>query len=144
MTKLAPVIFAELEKANPAEYQKAVVPHAVKFFDASGFPEAFDKMVGLYQAGNKADGDALAAKMAQWFSQQRKGVEAQPKPDPQVERLQRELDERKTGESKQAVDRAYSDVVSHAGPVIDKYLKPIVAKLGLNAMRPLARQTAKE
>lgn len=133
MTKLAPVIFAELEKANPQEYEKAVVPHAVKFFDKSGFPEAFDQMVGAYQSGDKATGDKLSARLAQWFSSQRQGIKEAPRADPEVERLQRELDERKSGESKQATDRAYSDVVSHAGPTIDKYLKPIVAKLGLSA-----------
>lgn len=132
MAKLAPVIFSELEKANPQEYAKAVVPHAVKFFDNSGFPEAYDQMVGAYQSGDKAKGDALSAKLAQWYSQQRQGTQQTPRTDPEVERLQRELDERKTGESKQATDRAYNDVVSHAGPVIDKYLKPIVAKLGLS------------
>lgn len=132
MAKLAPVIFSELEKANPQEYEKAVVPHAVKFFDKSGFPEAFDRMVGLYQAGDKSGGDALSAKLAQWFSSQRQGAKEQPTTNPEVERLQREIEEGKTKESKQATDRAYTDVVSHAGPVIDKYLKPIVAKLGLS------------
>src|SRR6185312_1085547 len=132
MAKLAPLIFAEMEKRNPQEYAKAVVPHAVKFFDNSGFPEAFDQMVGLYQSGDSAKGDALAAKLAQWFSSQRQGTQAEPKTDPRVEQLQRELEERKNGESAQATDRAYNDVVSHAGPVIDKYLKPIVAKLGLS------------
>jgi hypothetical protein len=133
MIKLAPAIFSEMEKANPQEYEKTVVPHAVKFFDKSGFPEAFDQMVGLYQAGDKDKGDALALRLAQWFSQQRQGTQQTQKTDPEVERLQRELDERKNGESRQATDRAYNDVVSHAGPVIDKYLKPIVAKLGLSA-----------
>lgn len=133
MAKLAPVIFAELEKANPQEYAKAVVPHAVRFFDNSGFPEAFDQMVGLYQNGDKAQGDALAARLAQWFSAQRQGVQETPRTDPRVEQLQRELEERKNGENAQAVDRAYNDVVSHAAPVIDKYLKPIVSKLGLSA-----------
>ncbi len=132
MVKLAPMIFSNLEKTNPAEYQKAVVPHAVKFFDNSGFPEAFDMMVGHYQAGRKAEGDALSARLAQWFSSQRKTTSESPRVDPNVERLQKELDERKTTESAQATDRAYNDVITHAGPVIDKYLKPIVAKLGLS------------
>lgn len=138
MAKLAPLIFSELEARNPQEYEKAVVPHAVKFFDKSGFPEAFDQMVGLYQSGDKANGDKLAARLAQWFSAQRQGTAAEPKTNPEVERLQRELEERKSGETKQAVDRAYSDVVSHAGPVIDKYLRPIVAKLGLSQAQYVA------
>lgn len=132
MAKLAPVIFSELEKNNPQEYAKAVVPHAVKFFDNSGFPETFDQMVSAYQAGDKAKGDDLSAKLVRWYSQQRQGTQQTQKADPEVERLQRELDERKTGESKQATDRAYSDVIAHAGPVIDKHLKPLVAKLGLS------------
>lgn len=132
MTKLAPVIFSELEKRNPQEYAKAVVPHAVKFFDQAGFPEAFDQMVGLFSDGKSAEGKSLAAKLAQWFSQQRQGVAQTPKTDPEVERLQRELEERKQNESKEATNRAYNDVVAHAGPVIDRHLKPIVVKLGLS------------
>ena len=135
MAKLAPLIFSELEKASPQDYAKAVVPHAVKFFDNSGFPQAFDHMVAAYQAGRKTDGggvDKLQARMAGWVQSQRQGVTAEHKPDPRVEQLQRELDERKSGENKQAIDRAYTDVVSHAGPVIDRYLKPIVSKLGLS------------
>lgn len=133
MVKLAPMIFAELEKNAPQEYDKAVVPHAVKFFDKSGFPEAFDQMVQAYQAGDKKTGDTLSARLANWFSQQRGQSQQQaPKVDPNVERLQKELDDRKGAESKHEVDRAYGDVVSHAGPVIDRFLKPIVAKLGLS------------
>jgi hypothetical protein len=90
-------------------------------------------MVQAYQGGDKTKGDQLSARLAQWFSSQRQGIKESPKADPEVERLQRELDERKTGESKQATERAYNDVVSHAGPVIDKFLKPLVAKLGLSA-----------
>ena len=131
MVKLAPMIFANLEKANPEAYAKAVTPHAVKFFDTAGFPEAFDQMVQMYQSGDKAKGDALAAKMAQWFSSQRSQTKEAPKVDPRVQELESKLSERETAEQKQAVDRAYSDVVNHAGPVIDRFLKPIVAKLGL-------------
>ena len=132
MVKLAPAIFANLEKANPEAYAKAVVPHAVKFFDNSGFPEAFDKMVQAYQSGDKANGDKLSAEMTRWFVAQRTQTTQQPKADPNVERLQRELDERKSTDNQKAVDTAYGQVVEHAGPVIDKYLKPIVAKLGLS------------
>ena len=132
MVKLAPMIFSNLEKANPEAYAKAVVPHAVKFFDNSGFPEAFDKMVQAYQSGDKTNGDKLSAEMARWFVAQRTQTAQQPKIDPNVERLQRELDERKSSDNQKAVDTAYGQVVEHAGPVIDKYLKPIVAKLGLS------------
>jgi hypothetical protein len=133
MVKLAPMIFANLEKTNPQEYEKAVVPHAIKFLDSSGFPEAFDEMVQAYKAGDKAKGDRLSANLARWVASQRSATREAPKADPETERLRRELDERKTTESQQVTDRAYSDVVQHAGPVIDKYLKPIVAKLGLSA-----------
>jgi hypothetical protein len=81
MAKLAPVIFARLEQANPQEYAKAVIPHAVKFFDNAGFPEAFDQMVQLYQGGKKAEADALALRLGRWFSSQRPtGTEARPDP----------------------------------------------------------------
>ena len=132
MVKLAPMIFSELENKSPQEYQKAVVPHAVKFFDAAGFPEAFDQMVQHYKDGKKAEGDALAARMANWFAGQRNGVKQEPKTDPEVERLRQQLQERESTDSQKAIDSAYTQVVQHAGPVIDKYLKPIVAKLGLS------------
>lgn len=133
MAKLAPVIFSELEKANPQEYAKAVAPHAIKFLDTEGFPEAFDQMVQLYREGKTKEADQLQARMAQWVTKQRTGTTQEAKVDPRVEQLQRELDERNTRESAQATERGYSDVLAHAGPVIDKYLKPIVAKLGLSA-----------
>lgn len=133
MVKLAPMIFSELEKNAPQEYDKAVVPHAVKFFDKVGFPEAFDSMVEAYKAGNKAEGDRLSGLMAKWFANQRGQVKEAPKADPRVAELENKLKETTSKEEKQAVDRAYNDVVTHAGPVIDKYLKPIVAKLGLTA-----------
>jgi len=132
MVKLAPMIFANLEKTNPAEYAKAVTPHAVKFFDSNGFPEAFDRMVQAYQSGNKAEGDKLSAEMTRWFVAQRNQTQQQPKTDPEIDRLRQQLQERDSTESKQAVDSAYNSVTTHAGPVIDKYLKPIVAKLGLS------------
>lgn len=132
MAKLVNPILSEFEQRSPQEYDKAMAPHAVKFLDKSGFPEAYDDMVSAYQAGDKARGDALSAKLAQWVTAQRQGQQQEKRADPEVERLQRELDERKSGESKQATDRAYSDVVTHAGPTIDKYLRPIVAKLGLS------------
>ena len=132
MVKLAPMIFANLEKTNPAEYAKAVTPHAVKFFDTAGFPEAFDRMVQAYQGGNKAEGDKLSAEMTRWFVAQRNQTQQTQKTDPEVERLRQQLQERESTDSQQAVDRAYNDVTTHAGPVIDKYLKPIVAKLGLS------------
>lgn len=134
MVKLAPAIFARLEQANPQAYEKAIVPHAVKFFDNAGFPEAFDEMVGLYQKGQKEQADALAQKLGRWFSGQRQATQNgnETKSDPEKERLQRELQERDQKANAAAIDRAYNDVVAHAAPVIDKYLKPIVAKLGLS------------
>jgi hypothetical protein len=133
MVKLAPMIFDRLAKDNPAEYAKAVAPHAVKFLDSSGFPEAYDKMVTAYQNGDKATGDDLSAKLARWVASQRGNAQREPQVDPRVKELETKLSETQTAEQKRATDAAYSDVVTHAGPVIDKYLKPMVAKLGLTA-----------
>src|SRR6185312_15272090 len=132
MPKIVPVLLSEFEQRNPQEYEKAVAPHAVKFLDNSGFPEAFDQMVRAYQGGDKENADALAKKLAQWVQTQRQGQTQEQKTDPRVEQLQRELDERENRESAQATDRAYNDVLAHAAPVIDKHLRPIVAKLGLS------------
>lgn len=133
MVKLAPMIFDRLEKTNPEEYKKAVAPHAVKFLDSSGFPEAYDEMVTAYQGGDKAKGDRLSAALALWVAAQRTAGTRAPKVDPETERLRKELDTRNSKDSEAETNRAYSDVIAHAGPVIDKYLKPIVAKLGLTA-----------
>jgi hypothetical protein len=130
MVKLAPMIFSELEKANPEAYKKEVAPHAIKFLDSSGFPEAFDTMVGHYQAGRKAEGDALAARMAQFVASQR-NTKTTPQVDPRVQELESKLTETQKAEQQRAVDSAYNGVIQHAGPVIDKFLKPIVQKLGL-------------
>jgi hypothetical protein len=131
MVKLAPMIFDRLAKENPEAYAKAVTPHAVKFFDTAGFPDAFDEMVDAYKAGDKAKGDKLSAEMTRWFVAQRGQAKQEPRVDPETERLRKELETRDSKESAAATDRAYSDVIAHAGPVIDKYLRPIVAKLGL-------------
>jgi hypothetical protein len=133
MVKLAPMIFANLEKTNPEAYAKAVTPHAVRFFDSAGFPEAFDSMVQAYQKGDKATGDRLSAEMARWFSAQRTQTKQEPKIDPETERLRKELETRDSKQSQQEIDRAYNSVVEHAKPVIEKYVKAQTAKLGLNA-----------
>jgi hypothetical protein len=131
MVKLAPMIFANLEKVNPAEYQKAVVPHAIKFLDSSGFPNAFDKMTKLYASGKTAEAEEIRAELATWVSSQRNQTAREPKVDPRVQELEGKLTETQQREQQQEVDRAYNGVVQHAGPVIDRYLKPIVGKLGL-------------
>ena len=130
MVKLAPMIFSELEARNPEAYKKEVAPHAIKFLDSSGFPEAFDQMVGHYQAGRKAEGDALAARMAQFVASQRNAKPATA-PDPRVQELESKLTETQKAETQRAIDAAYNGVIQHAGPIIDRYLKPIVQKLGL-------------
>lgn len=132
MTKLAPIIFSELEQRNPQEYEKAVVPHAIKFLDKSGFPEAFDRMVQLYRDGNTKDAETLRGELAGWVASQRQAGNGETRVDPRVEQLQREIQERDSKASVEATNRAYNDVVSHAAPVIDKHLKPIVSKLGLS------------
>ena len=141
MVKLAPMIFADLEKNAPQEYQKAVVPHAVKFFDTAnvipgwpgGFPVAFDEMVTAYKSGDKTTGDKISNALANWFSSQRSQTQQTQKTDPRVQELETQLNETKTQEQQRATDAAYTEVVNHAGPVIDRFLKPIVAKLGLSA-----------
>ena len=132
MPKLMPAMLDQFEKAAPQDYEKVIGPHAVKYLDKSGFPEAFDQMASLYAAGKLEDADKLRKQLVAWVVGQRKGAETQ-KTDPEVERLRSELEKEREGNQSKAVDEAYNSVVSHAGPVIDKYLKPIVAKLGLNS-----------
>lgn len=131
MAKLAPAIFARLEQANPQAYAEAIIPHAIKFFESNRFPEAFDQMVQYYREGEQEKGNALAAKLADWFNKNREATQEQ-KANPEVERLQRELEERKSRESAAETNRAYEEVIAHARPIIDRHLRPIATKLGLS------------
>jgi hypothetical protein len=134
MPKLVPAIIDRLEKESPQEYEKAITPHAVKFFDNSGFPVVFDRMVQAFSSGKTDEGKAMALELATWFSNLRQGSQSQQqqKPDPEVERLRAQLAEKTQSEESRAVDSAYNAVVEHAGPTIDKVLKPIIGRLGLS------------
>ena len=132
MVKLAPVILSEFAERAPQEYVNAILPHTVQILDESGFPEVFDRMVQMFGAGRSEEAYGLAMHLAQWVQKLREsGPTNETRVDPRVEQLQRELDQRKAGENAQQVDRAYNEVTTHAGPVIDRYLRPMVGKLGL-------------
>jgi hypothetical protein len=133
MPRLVPAIIERFAKENPQEYAKAITPHAVRFFDDSGFPEAFDQMVAAFKGGDTKTGESLALRMAQWFASQRQGAQAQPQANPEQEKWEREKTEWEQKQNDEKINAAYNSVVEHAGPVIDKFLKPIVAKLGLSA-----------
>ncbi len=149
MVKLAPQIFAQLEKANPEAYEKEVTSHAIRYFEKGGFTNAIRD---LYQGLEKGDGKAILGtvqRMEGWFNARKGQVAQTTQVDPRVQQLETELNERKSTEYKEAVDRAYSGVVDHAGPIIDRYLKPIVSKLGLskeqyNALRQDAWKTLQD
>jgi hypothetical protein len=132
MPKLVPAIADRFEKEKPEEYGKFIAPRSIKFLDASGFPQAFDKMAELYKGGKTSEAEAIRAELVKWVSGNRRAAQQEPRVDPEVERLKSELATRDKGEESQKVNTAYSAVVEHAGPVIDKVLKPIVAKLGLS------------
>jgi hypothetical protein len=132
MVKLAPIIFSELEARNPAAYESAVMPHVVKSLEGGNFGGA---LAELRQSLQKGDGPAILEtikKMENWFNWRKQQAEHVPQVDPKVKELEAKLTETQTAEQQRAVDSAYNEVVQHAGPIIDRYLKPIVAKLGLS------------
>jgi hypothetical protein len=99
--------------------------------DQSGFPQAFDAMVKAYEAGNADQAKQIKDELIKWVIGNRQGQQEQ-RTDPEVERLRQQLQERERGEESQKVDTAYNAVIDHAGPQIDKVLRPMVSKLGLS------------
>lgn len=132
--KLIPHLVDRLAKESPEAYSALVTPHAIKFFDQSGFPEAFDQMVRAFKAGKNDEGHELAGKLASWYSGQRQnaGKQAEAKPDPERTKFEQERKTFEETKRKEQTDAAYNSVIQHAGPAIDKHLKPLVAKLGLS------------
>ena len=133
MPKLVPHIANKFEREKPQEYGQFIAPRAVKFLDGQGFPQAFDRMVQAYEAGKTEDAKAIRDQLIQFVSGNRQQAQQQKQADPEVERLRQELATRDQKDQSAKVDTAYNAVMSHAGPVIDQVLKPIVAKLGLTA-----------
>ena len=134
VAKIVPAIVDRLAKEKPEEYQKFIAPHTIKFLDSSGFPDAFDRMASLYEAGKTDEAMAIRQQMVEWVAGQRQAAaKPEPRVDPEIERLRKENETIKAKDTERAVSEAYSSVVDHSGPIIDKYLKPIVSKLGLSA-----------
>lgn len=133
MPKLVPAIADRLAAEKPQEYAKFIAPRAVAHLDQAGFSQAFDKLTQLYESGKVEDAKTLKQEMIAWVTGQRSQKEQQRQVDPEVERLRSELAAKNKGEDAKAVDTAYNAVITHAGPAIDKILKPMVAKLGLSA-----------
>jgi hypothetical protein len=133
MPKLVPAIADKFAAEKPQEYTKFIAPRAIAHLDQSGFPQAFDRLVQLYETGKVEEAKALKQEMIAWVTGQRNSKEQTKQVDPEVERLRAELAEKNRGEDSKAIDTAYNAVITHAGPVIDKVLKPLVAKLGLSA-----------
>lgn len=130
MPKLMPALLAKFEQAKPQEYEKFIAPTSIGYLDKSGFPQAFDRMVKLYEAGKPDEAKAIRDELVQWVSANRQQAR-QRQADPEVERLRQELAKRDQGAESQKVDQAYKSVVEDAGPSIDTAAKPIVAKLKL-------------
>ena len=131
MPKLVPAIIDRFAKEKPQEYEQFIAPRAVGHLDAAGFPQAFDRMVKLYESGKPEEAKAIRDELIQWVATNRQQAQKQQQADPEVERLRAELAKRDQGAESQAVDTAYNAVVNAAGPVIDIAAKPLVAKLKL-------------
>ena len=132
MPKLMPAMLDKFAQAKPQEYQKFIAPRSIGYLDQAGFPQAFDRMVQLYDAGKTDEAQAIRNELIQWVSGNRQAAQQQKQADPEVERLRAELAKRDEGQESQKVHSAYNDVVSHAGPAIDAAARPLVGKLGLS------------
>ena len=133
MPKLVPAIMDRFQKEKPQEFEQFIAPRAVGYLDQSGFPQAFDRMVQLYEAGKSDDAKAIRDQLIQWVAQNRQNAQQQQKADPELDRLRQELAKRDQGAESQRIDTAYNAVVQDAGPAIDAVAKPLVAKLKLSA-----------
>jgi len=132
MPKLVAPIADRFEQEKPQEYAKFIAPRAVRFMDQAGFPQAFDALTKAYEANDFETAKAIKAELINWVIGNRKGQEQAKQSDPEVERLRQQLEEKNKGEESRQVETAYNAVIDHAGPTIDKFLKPMVSKLGLS------------
>ena len=130
MQKLMPAMLDKFAQAKPQEFEKFIAPRTIGSLDQAGFPQAFDRMVKLYDAGKVDEAQAVRNELIQWVAGNRQAAQQQKQADPEVERLRAELAKRDQGQEAQKVDAAYSDVVSHAGPAIDRVAAPIIGKYG--------------
>jgi hypothetical protein len=130
--KIIPALVEKFAAEKPEEYKKFIATHAIGHLDASGFPQAFDAMVKLYEAGKTEEAKALKLELIGWVSGQRQSAKAEaPKVDPEVARLRNELNTRNEKDTTTANNTALTAVETHAVPVLEKAIKAIVGKLGL-------------
>ena len=127
MPKLMPALLDKFAQVKPQEFEKFIAPRSIGYLDQAGFPQAFDQMVRLYDAGKTDEAQAIRNELIQWVTSNRQQAQQQ-QADPEVERLRAELAKRDEGQESQKVDAAYNDVVSHAGPSIDRAARPIIGK----------------
>ena len=116
MPKLMPALLDKFAQAKPQEYEKFIAPRSIGYLDQAGFPQAFDRMVQLYDAGKTDEAQAIRNELIQWVSGNRQTTQQQKQADPEVERLRAELAKRDQGQESQQVDAAYNSVVDHGVP----------------------------
>ncbi len=131
MPKLMPALLDKFAATKPQEYEKFIAPRSIGYLDQAGFPQAFDRMVQLYDAGKTAEAQAIRSELIQWVSGNRQTAQQQKQADPEVERLRAELAKRDEGQESQRVEAAYNSIVDHAGQAIDRAARPIIGKFGL-------------
>ena len=128
MPKLMPALLDKFAQVKPQEFEKFIAPRSIGYLDQAGFPQAFDQMVRLYDVGKTDEAQAIRNELIQWVTSNRQQAQQQQQADPEVERLRAELAKRDEGQESQKADAAYNDVVSHAGPSIDRAARPIIGK----------------
>lgn len=131
--KIIPALIDKFATEKPAEYQKFIAGHSIKHLDASGFPQAFDAMVKLYESGKTEDAQRLKQELIGWVvGQRQQPAQEQAKADPEVEKLRKEIQTRDETARTAANDVALKSVKEHTLPLLDKAIRQIVGKLGLS------------
>jgi hypothetical protein len=129
MPKLMPALLDKFAQAKPQEYERFIAPRSIGYLDNAGFPQAFDRMVQLYDAGKTEDAQAIRNELIQWVTGNRQQAQQQ-QADPEVERLRAELAKRDEGQEQQKNESAINEVINYAGPAIDRVAAPIIGKFG--------------
>ena len=109
-----------------------LLPHSLNIIEKAGFLTSVGSILRELQQ-EKPNADSIwkiAQGMKAWFDSHRSALKQTRQVDPEVERLRAELAKKNEGEESKKVDSAYSEVVAHAGPEIDRIAKPIVGKFG--------------
>lgn len=139
--KLMPALLEKFAESKPAEYEKAVTPHALNIMEKAGFVGSLNAIYAALKEGDSPTILKVVNGMKGWFDGNKQTAQDKPKTDPEVERLRTQLKDRETKDMTAANEKALTEVETHSLPLLETKLKAIVGKLGLtpDQMKVLTR-----